>query len=279
MTNLLNAGFSRLKKDKVFRIVAILVILATSLMTMQAIGSHGGDFRNGIPMNKMEDYFFNQAPLMGMLTAVFVSLFWGTEYSDGTIRNKLVIGHRRESVYLSQFTVCLCANLLFLGLWFLCASPMHFGIGPMEMGWTGFLNYAAVAVCFTTAFTAVFTLISALVTNKAYSVVIALALWMFLQMSASGIYDRLCEPEIRAPHMMLLDGEMVMIEASPNPLYIGGSLRLVLELILEFLPTGQTLLVNCVDLEHPIRCILLALAFTGLMLFIGIRMFRKKDIR
>lgn len=229
--------------------------------------------------DKMEDYFFAQAPLMGILTAAFVSLFWGTEYSDGTIRNKLMVGHCRTHVYLSQFAVCLCSNLIFLGLWFLCASPMYFGIGPMEMGWTGFLTYAAVAVCFTTAFTALFTLFCSLMTNKAYSVVLALGVWFLMMMISSGIYDRLCEPEIRGPYMMYLDGEMVTTEAGPNPLYIGGPLRLVLELVVEFLPTGQTLLVNCIDIGHPTRVILLSLIFTGLMLALGIHFFRKKDIR
>lgn len=279
MSKLLRAGFYRLKKDKAFRIAAVIVILATSLVTLQCIGSYGGDYRRGIIMDDMEDYFFNQAPVMGMLTAVFVSLFWGREYSDGTIRNKLCVGRQRSHVYLSHFAVCLTANLAFLGLWFLCASPMYFFIGPMAMGWAGFLIYAAVCVCFVTAFTAVFSWICAMVTNKAYSVVVALGTWMLMQMTSSGIYDRLCEPEIRGPYQMMVGTEFVTVEAGPNPLYIGGPLRTVLEHIVEFLPTGDTLLVNCVDVQYPLRVIFLSLTFTALFLLLGVRMFRKKDIR
>lgn len=279
MTNLLNAGFSRLKKDNIFRLSVIFMILSVSIMTLQDIGSYNGDAARGLVTDEMEAYFFGNAPTMGILTGIFVSLFWGAEYSDGTIRNKLCVGRRREAVYLAHFTVCLAANLIFLGLWFLCASPMYFFIGPMEMGLTGFLIYAATAVCFTAAFTALFTLVCSMVTNKAYSVVAALALWMLLQMTASNIYSRLCQPEICAPSMMSLHGEMVMTEPGPNPAYIGGAIRVVLEGIVEFLPTGQALLVNDINIWHPLRGILLSLAFAAVTLVVGVQLFRKKDIR
>lgn len=279
MTNLLNAGFSRLKKDNIFRLTVIFVIFSVSIMTMQDIGSYNGDTALGLVTDDMEAYFLGNAPTMGILAAIFVSLFWGAEYSNGTIRNKLCVGHRRSHVYLAHFSVCLAANLTFLGLWFLCASPMYFFIGPMEMGLTGFLIYAATAVCFTVSFTALFTLVCSMVTNKAYSVVAALGVWMLLQMTASKTYDRLCQPEICAPAMMYLDGEMVRTEPGPNPSYIGGAIRVVLEGIVEFLPTGQALLVNDINIWHPLRGILLSLAFAAVTLVVGVQLFRKKDIR
>lgn len=278
MSNLCSAGFARLKKDKVFRLIAIVVILATALTTLQSIGSYHGNIQRGFH-STMEEYFFNQAPVAGILTAIFVSLFWGTEYSNGTIRNKLWVGHHREAVYFSHFAVCLTANLTFLVLWFLCSSPMYFFIGPMEMGPDDFLTYVDTAVCFIAAFTALFTLVCSMVTNKAYSVVVALAVWALLQMTGSGIYDRLCEPEIHGPYTTYLNGEFVTISSGPNPLYIGGTLRLVLEGLVEFLPTGQVLLVNDINIWHPLRGIVLSLTFSAVMLFIGVRVFQKKDIR
>ncbi|MDO5401739.1 MAG: ABC transporter permease subunit [Eubacteriales bacterium] len=279
MTNLLTAGLFRLRKDGLFRLMALAVVLATGLITAQSIGAYQGDLARGVPVNDMEEYFFNQAPMMGMLAAVFVSLYWGAEYSDGAIRNKLCVGCRRSHVYLAHFTVCLAANLAFLMLWFLFASPMYFYIGPMAIGWTGFLTYAATCICFTAAFTALFTLICAAVTNKAYSVVAALGVWILLVMASGGLYGRLCEPEMNVAYQMLVGEEFVTVEAGPNPLYIGGTLRTVLEGVVELLPTGQAFLVNDINIWHPVRGILLTLAFTAAMLGIGLGMFGKKDIR
>ena len=48
-----------------------------------------------------------------ILIPAFVSLFVGTEYSDGTIRNKMIIGHTRAGIYLSDLIVCSTAGLGF----------------------------------------------------------------------------------------------------------------------------------------------------------------------
>ena len=49
---------------------------------------------------------------MILVIAVFVSLFFGTEYSDGTLRNKLIGGYTRAQIYVSQFVVNAAACLL-----------------------------------------------------------------------------------------------------------------------------------------------------------------------
>ena len=49
---------------------------------------------------------------MGLVAAVFISLFVGSEYSDGTIRNKLVVGHSRMRIYLANLIVCSIACVL-----------------------------------------------------------------------------------------------------------------------------------------------------------------------
>ena len=52
----------------------------------------------------LETAFFQFAMLMGVVTAVVVSMNVGTEYGDGTIRNKLVLGLSRTQIYLSKFS-------------------------------------------------------------------------------------------------------------------------------------------------------------------------------
>lgn len=56
--------------------------------------------QSGYP-TALDDRFFAYSFFIGILSAIFCSLFTGTEYSDGTIRNKIVVGHSRISIYLS----------------------------------------------------------------------------------------------------------------------------------------------------------------------------------
>lgn len=54
----------------------------------------------------METYidsaFFSVAIYIGIILSVFCSLFIRTEYSDGTIRNKLIVGQKRSAVYFAK---------------------------------------------------------------------------------------------------------------------------------------------------------------------------------
>ena len=61
------------------------------------------DMRQTQTINRIDNGFFGCALFIGIVMAVFCSLFIGTEYSEGTIRNKIIIGQKRGAVYLSNF--------------------------------------------------------------------------------------------------------------------------------------------------------------------------------
>ena len=277
MSRLLNAGFFRLRRDKTFRITAVVVILISLINIPNSINSWQTRTASGFVVT-MEEFFFSLAPYAGVIFAVFVSLFLGTEHSDGTIRNKLIVGHTRRHIYLANFTVCFTADLFLLALWILGQIPLFFTIGPMEMGMTGFAAYLAVAVCFTASLTAIFVLINMLFTNKAVSVVLSLAVWILLILAASGANDRLeCPATIGG--MAYIDGEFVMMEEEPNPLYVTGFVRLLLENFRDLLPTGPAILMTNAAIENPGREMALSLLLTVLLIFAGVRLFQKKDLR
>ncbi len=277
MSRLLNAGFFRLRRDRTFRITATVVILISLINIPNSTNSWQTRTAGGFVVT-MEEFFFNLAPYAGMIFAVFVSLFLGTEYSDGTIRNKLIVGHTRRRIYLADFAVCFAADLFLLALWILGQIPLFFTIGPMEMGMTGFAAYLAVAVCFTASLTAIFVLINMLCTNKAVSVVLSLAVWILLILAASGANDRL-ECPATTGGMAYIDGEFVMMEEEPNPLYVAGFARLLLENFRDLLPTGPAILMTNAAIKNPGREIALALLLTVLLILAGARLFQKKNLR
>lgn len=60
----------------------------------------------------LDNFFFDYATYILVLGAIFCSLFIGTEYSDGTIRNKLIMGYSRQKIYCANLIVCIIANLM-----------------------------------------------------------------------------------------------------------------------------------------------------------------------
>ena len=55
--------------------------------------------------------------VVGILISIFYSLFLGTEYNDGTIRNKLIVGHKRETIYLASFITGTVAVTIIYFIW------------------------------------------------------------------------------------------------------------------------------------------------------------------
>ena len=90
MTRLLGANFACMKKSRNFH--SCMAFMASCGLFMAGMSYYmlckSG---HGIPLENM---CFGYANLMGFAAAVFISLFLGTEYSDGTIRNKLTVGHK-----------------------------------------------------------------------------------------------------------------------------------------------------------------------------------------
>ena len=56
------------------------------------------------------------AVLPPICCAAVFSLFFGAEYADGTMRNKLAAGHSRETIYLAALTTALAVMGLYLAL-------------------------------------------------------------------------------------------------------------------------------------------------------------------
>ena len=88
---------------------------------------------------------------------MFSCLFLSVEYAEGTIRNKLTVGHTRREVYLSSFltvfAACVCMALAWL-VGSLAGVPL---LGFLTMGPAGMILCVAVVVGFTAAFSAIYT--------------------------------------------------------------------------------------------------------------------------
>lgn len=277
MSRLMYSGLYRLKKDKVFWL--FLIAVAIYEVTLPKILVDAYEYQvmtNGFA--SLDKMVFEDAPYTGIVAVLFAALFMGREQSDGAIRNKLTVGHGRDAVFMSDYLVCLTAAWSFVILWLMSCAAACLTVGELDMGVSGFIVYALSALAFTAAITAAAVLVGHLITNKAFLAVTAAAVWVLLIIAASGLNDRLNVPETTGG-MVYLDGEFVMIDPEPNPLYLTGTARVVCGTVLRLLPTGQAILMHNADLSVSPANILYSLAFTVAMLELGLLLFKQKNIK
>lgn len=277
MNRLLCAGFARLKKDKVFWL-GILFMAGYGAFIM--FGNYMDSIKYGETLY-IDNVFFSYAIIIGIVSAVFCCLFLGTEYSEGTIRNKLTVGHTRWHIYLANLVVCTAAGLL-MTLSFLITAA---GIGIPLFGFFAakpeiVLSYLAGTLLMVTAFTSVFTFLSMMIQNKAVAAVTVVMTVFVLLFTAIYLSSALNSPEMYEGYSYTDDdGNVVEQEAQPNPSYVSGTKRNVYEALMDILPTGQSLQYASMSAVHlwqlPAYSVLITIVTTGA----GIIVFRKKDIK
>lgn len=273
MSKLLRSNFSRLWKNRIFWLCSGFVCVCSAAYMLNAAFDQTEYYLN------IDNYYFQLVPFLGLFIAVFTSLFLGTEYNDGTIRNKLIIGHTRADIYLANWIVCFTAGLFFLAAWLVSSLVGIPFFGLWKIGIPGLLTYIGIAVFFTAALTGIMVLLSTLLTNRAAAQVVAVLLFLGLMLLALNAYGRLWEPEFYNGIMIMADGVPTYYDPQPNPRYVSGAARILLEWIMDILPTGQGILMATQEISHPIREIICSVLIASGTTFFGILAFRKKDLK
>lgn len=284
MSRLFASTFFRMLKKFVFWILLICMFAYGVYSASNAASEARAGFA-------LDGCVFEFAPFMGLVAAIFISLFIGSEYSDGTIRNKLVVGHSRMQIYLANLIVCSLACML-ISLAYVAGIIM---VGSSKDGEL-LTEMSIITMCLicsifvSVAFTSIMTMLAMLNTNKAGNVVVSMILALVLLVSSSYIYQRLGEPEMYDNYVSVNEvGIPTQVEQLPNPLYIDGTPRAVLEVVNDLLPSGQAMqLADAFDSEGitnkdienaPYRWLGYSLLVIVLTSGMGIALFRRKEIR
>ncbi len=275
MSKLLRANCARVKKDKIFWLCAFL----TAIVAIYVCGTRYIANRKYEANYSADEVMFLFFTFIGMICAAFCGLFLGTEYSDGTMRNKLMVGHRRNAVYLANLltvfaaTMTLC--LIYAALALALGLPM---LGAPRMGWQDILTLALCGVLVIAAFASLFTMECMLCQSKAVASVTCITVFVVMLFASMMILSRLDEPELWTDYVMSVNGEVVRGEPVPNPQYVGGVKRQIFAFLSEFLPTGQSITVSSGRLEHPVRMALYSVLIVAASTTAGLLGFRRKDI-
>ena len=111
MYKLINANLFRLRKNIIFWLFIIISICTDAFIIFH--------YKSTIKLNEtyinmvtLDEIINKFIVILGLFIAIFVSLFIGREYSDGIIRNKIVAGHSRTSIYLSNLATCVIVGII-----------------------------------------------------------------------------------------------------------------------------------------------------------------------
>lgn len=276
MNNLIGANFDRLFKSKIFRF-ALLAVAAFTLFTvnMECTVALQNNSDKGF-----EEVAFRMLPYFGIFIACYLSIFLGTDYSDMTVRNKLISGHSRREVYGANLFVCCAASLILFAVWAaiaFCVSAAYYGTASVNATVLGKLSAGIFTVL---SLTSIFAALAQTAGGRREAVVAAIILALVIVLMGSYFYNALCEPQTIAEGVYISAEEGVVIgPEKPNPAYVGGNMRAVYQAMLIVVPAGQQILIACEKIENPVTMIAASLAICLLVTAAGYMIFAKKDLK
>lgn len=260
MRNLIFVNMMRLRKSRIFWggvIVSMSYIAFHLFMNCQDIKA-----LPEIEVKYDPNWYFlfdsNVSPLSiaSAFCSVFCGMFVGTEYSDGTMRNKLMVGHTRKNIY--------CANLItvFLATAFVYLAGFLIAIivGIPMFGWNlaypmQFVFRIFSGILMLAAYAGIFTLLSMLIDSKAVAVTVCIVFYV-----------------------LLFEGGPLLQTNYVYSMY-RESVRPLQEFLYDFVPSGQEFQISSGNIQRPYRLPVYSMIWIALTTVCGMAVFEKKDLK
>lgn len=293
MSRLLSANFARLFKSGIFRLaLAANVVFGVYLDVERYFDiKRNPDYYMELGEMELGERFlcadgiaFSSWMFLMIVVAVIIGSFVGTEYSDGTIRNKLMVGHKRSTIYLTNFIVCAAAGLILhiellaviLGLGKFLFTASYMSVGEI-------ISYTLSGCLTMIALSAILVFITMLIHNKAAGSVTVLIMVMLLIFAAAHIDDRIDAPEYYSGlTVVAIDDEGMPVlekEETKNQNYLEGTKRQVYQILYDALPACQFVQIQW---ENADRIPIMAAYSLGIIAVFtggGLLLFRKKNLK
>ena len=197
MIKLLKADFCRMFKSKLIYAGIFVMIGFSLLATISRV--YEGKILGESGYNTPDGLLFNGIMFLSVIIALINSMFIGTDTSDGTLRNKIIVGHSRYSICFSYWVVTsVCSVALHLAYIVPTLIVSSFALDSFT---------TSISVNIALMFCSVFTVIAInsfevrvciLSPNKAGGVVLCVVLTMGLWSLGLGAWSSLSQPQYYA---------------------------------------------------------------------------------
>ena len=288
MYKLLNASFSRLRKNKIFLgLVILTIIIAAFMLISEYLDKVKYSSVFGISSNTTDILLTNFINIIGFFIAIFTSLFVGAEYSDGTIRNKIVAGHSRKNIYLSNLIVSILVGIFLELIYLIIVSIVSIPIfGLVQMS---FLQLAVILldiIMIIIVYSSIFNFIALICSNITISTVSSLLLILIM-----FVIDMLLSPTANSTEYIQKNKVMdeqgnITYEIVKNEDYPGKIIQTTCKTIINFNPVSQAIEIsgnkinmNEEDFNNMKVYPLYSLGLIIIITAIGIYLFNIKELK
>lgn len=278
MRKLLAANIVRMKKNKLFWLGILFMVFMGIIMPIIRYTEMN---KSGLAVaDSVDKIFFAYVLFVTIISSAFCSLFVGTEYSDGTMRNKAAVGHTRAAIYLSNLIVCIIADIIMCAAFILpvlCVGvPL---LGGFEIGLSVAFSMIACSLLTIIATTAIFIFVSLMCSNKAITAIICTIGIFSLLISGVYINAKLNQPEMVSGYEYTQDGKTTTVLESENPDYLRGTERKVYEFLYDFSPGGQVVQFFGMSAKNLVPMTLYSFIILITITGAGLFLFKKKDLK
>ena len=173
MNRLLKAALYRLKLQKLFWVLLVASFVCGVVFGIVSVSE-----------NDLDGLFVT--PLF-LIMSIYVSLSIGQEYNDATIRNKVIVGHTKGKIFVSELIinafVCLVMMLAFILPAFICCYSTLLSNTTVD-------KMLMTLICLLLAsvvYAAIFTLISCLISQKAIGVILCILIVFAMAFGANRL--------------------------------------------------------------------------------------------
>ena len=288
MYKLLNASFSRLRKNKIFLgLVILTIIIAAFMLISEYLDKVKYSSVFGISSNTTDILLTNFINIIGFFIAIFTSLFVGAEYSDGTIRNKIVAGHSRKNIYLSNLIVSILVGifleLIYLIIVSIVAIPLF---GSIQMTFSQFAFILLDMIMIIIAYSSIFNFIALICSNITISTVTSLLLILIMFVTDMFLSPTANSTEYIQKNKVMDEQGNITYEIVKNEDYPGKIIQTTCKTIINFNPVSQAIEIsgnkinmNEEDFNNMKVYPLYSLGLIIIITAIGIYLFNIKELK
>lgn len=300
MIRLLRANITRLGMNGVFRI-GILVSAGMGALCPLITGwmvNRQREFTNLATGNlaggalSLDHFLFPWAMFLAVYFALQCSCFVGTDYYDGTVRNKIAAGYSRTDIYMANFIAntaagCILFTIYIIPAW--CTGRLYLGklqvFTRSEM-----VIYILLMYVLMIALAGICTIVSMLISNEALAVILCIGIVVVLLLLSIWLIWSLDSPEYFEPAFEGDDTTYIIRSITyhvgdHNPYYVGGMQRVLDQFLLNFLPGGVFMNFFMYMNDTELFCMNIGICFLGAVFFAvistiaGVVLFKRKELK